>query len=321
MTEHWLKATCETVHLGGFSAALKPALVVESGDRIHVETFSGYGVYRQAPDQFVPPAFRTICEQLPSDRKVGPGSHLLTGPIYVNHAEPGDMLEVRLEAISPGVPMGFNAIRSGWGVLSDIFTAPALRFIPLDLANQVAEFPPDSGINIPLQPFFGILGVATDETRSSIPPGCYGGNIDNRQLQAGTRLFLPIFLPGAMFSIGDGHAAQGDGEVNVTAIETSMKGTIQLILHKDLQLTAPFAETATDFIVMGFGTTLDIALENALQHAIEFLKLYAQLSAEAAYVLCSLAVNFHITQAVNTPQKGVHGMISKSIFSRSISLM
>jgi len=321
MADHILKATCETVHLGGFSSALKPALVVESGDLIHVETFSGFGVYRKAPDEFVPPAFRAICEQLPSDRRVGPGSHLLTGPIYVKDAEPGDVLEVRLEAISPGVPMGFNAIRPGWGALSQIFTEPALRFIPLDLQNQIAEFPPDSGIHIPLQPFFGILGVATDEiSRSSIPPGCYGGNIDNRHLQAGTRLFLPIFLPGARFSIGDGHAAQGDGEVNVTAIETSMNGTIQLVLHKDLAITAPIAETSTDFITMGFGMTLDIAFENALTQMIEFIKTKAHISAEEAYVLCSLAVNFHITQAVNTPQKGVHGMLPKSIFSQPISL-
>jgi len=321
MAEHILKATCETVHLGGFSATLPPALVVESGDRIHVETFSGFGVYRKAPDEFVPPAFREICETLPSDRKVGPGSHLLTGPIYVNNAQPGDVLEVRLESISPGVPMGFNAIRPGWGVLAQTFTESAVRFIPLDLQNQIAEFPPGSGIKIPLQPFFGILGVATDDlSRSSIPPGSYGGNIDNRHLQAGTRLFLPIFLPGALFSIGDGHSAQGDGEVNVTAIETSMNGTIQLLVRKDLPFTAPFAETPTDFIAMGFGETLDQAFEDALQQMIEFLITFAQISAEDAYVLCSLAVHFHVTQAVNTPQKGVHGLLSKSLLPNSVLL-
>ncbi|MDX2241017.1 MAG: acetamidase/formamidase family protein [Leptolyngbyaceae cyanobacterium bins.302] len=321
MAEHILKATCETVHLGGFSSALKPVLVVESGDRIHVETFSGFGVYRKAPAEFVPPEFREICENLPSDRKVGSGSHLLTGPIHINNAEPGDVLEVQLEAISPRLPIGFNAIRPGWGALPQAFTEPALRFISLDLQNQVAEFPVGSEIKIPLRPFFGILGVATEETsRSSIPPGLYGGNIDNRHLRAGSRLFLPIFLPGALFSIGDGHAAQGDGEVNVTAIETSMNGTIQLILHKDLNLTAPLAETPTDFILMGFGHTLDEALEQALQQAIEFLKTYAHLSAEDAYVLCSLAVNFHITQAVNTPQKGVHGMVPKNLLPAFFSL-
>jgi acetamidase/formamidase len=314
MVEHTLKATCDTVHLGGFSSALPPVLTIESGDRVHVETFSGFGVYRKAPDEFVPPAFREICENLATARRVGPGSHLLTGPIYINQAEPGDVLEVRLEAITPGLPIGFNAIRPGWGALQQTFTEPALRFIPLDLHQQVAEFPPDSGIQIPLHPFFGIMGVATDElSRSSIPPGLFGGNLDNRHLQAGSRLFLPIFLSGGLFSIGDGHAAQGDGEVNVTAIETSMNGTIQLILRKDLHLTVPIAETPTDFITMGFGSTLDAAFEQALEQAIEFLQVFAHLSAEDAYVLCSLAVNFHITQAVNTPQKGVHSLLSKKL--------
>jgi acetamidase/formamidase len=314
MTEHTLKATCETVHFGGFSSALKPALFVDSGDRVHVETFSGFNVYEKAPPEFVPPAFQKICENLPGDRKVGAGPHLLTGPIYVNGAEPGDVLEVRLENITPSLPVGFNAIRPGWGALPKVFTQPALRFIALDLERRITEFPPGSGIKIPLQPFFGILGVATAETaRSSVPPGYYGGNIDNRQLQAGARVFLPIFLPGALFSIGDGHATQGDGEVDVTAIETSMNGTIQLILRKELKFTAPLAETPTDFITMGFGQTLDEAFESALQRMIDFLERFAGITAEEAYVLCSLAVHFHITQVVNSPQKGVHGLLPKAI--------
>lgn len=321
MVDHILEATCDTVHLGGFSSALPPALVVESGDRIQIETFSGFNVCDKAPPEFVPPAFREIYQNLGSDRKVGPGPHLLTGPIHVNGAEPGDVLEVRLEAITPGLPIGFNAIRPGWGALPHIFTEAALRFISLDLDQRIAEFPPGSGINIPLQPFFGILGVATDETtRSSIPPGAYGGNIDNRQLQAGSRVFLPVFLPGALFSIGDGHAVQGDGEVDVTAIETSMNGTIQLIVHKNRQLPTPCAETPTDFITMGFGSTLDQAFENALQQMIQLLKTLTNISAEEAYVLCSLAVNFHITQVVNSPQKGVHGLLPKAILPATVGL-
>ncbi|MBM0742922.1 acetamidase/formamidase family protein [Phormidium sp. CLA17] len=313
MTEHQLQATCETVHLGGFSAQLKPALIVESGDRVHVETYSGFHVAAKAPPEFLTSAFETICHHLPAERRVGSGPHLLTGPIFVRGAEPGDVLEIRLEAIAPRLPIGFNAIRPGWGALPQQFTQAALRFIPLDLEKGIAEFPPNTGIRLPLQPFFGILGVATEDRRSSIPPGLYGGNIDNRQLQAGSRLFLPIFVPGALFSIGDGHAVQGDGEVNVTAIETSMNGTIQLIVRKDLTLTAPIAETATDFITMGFGDTLDHAFEHALQQMIEFLQRFIGLPAEEAYVLCSLAVNFHITQVVNSPQKGVHGLLPKAI--------
>lgn len=321
MTHHILKATRETVHLGGFSHLLPPVLTIDSGDTIDVETYTGYYVYDQAPPEFLTPELRDICENLPAQRQVAPGPHLLTGPIYVRNAQPGDVLEVELQAIAPSLPIGFNAIRSGWGALPQEFTQPALRFIPLDLTNNIAEFPLGSGIKIPLKPFFGILGVATPETaRNSIPPGIYGGNIDNRQLQAGSRLFLPVFVPGALFSIGDGHSAQGDGEVNVTAIETSMNGKIKLTLRPDLHLQTPLAETPTHIITMGFASTLDTALELAVKNMIDFLHRFANLSAEDAYVLCSLAVNFHITQVVNSPHKGVHGMLPKSILANHICI-
>jgi acetamidase/formamidase len=321
MTHHILKATKSTVHLGGFSHLLKPALTIDSGDTIDVETYTGYYIYDKAPPDFLTPEFVDICQNLAPERKIAAGPHLLTGPIYVHNAEPGDVLEVKLEAIAPRLPVGFNAIRSGWGALPNQFTQPALRFIPLDLVNNTAEFPSHSGIKIPLKPFFGILGVATPEDgRSSIPPGCYGGNIDNRELQAGSRVFLPVFVPGALFSIGDGHSAQGDGEVNVTAIETSMNGRIQITLRKDLQLTTPIAETPTDIITMGFAATLDAALELALKNMIDFLERFVNLTPEDAYVLCSLAVNFRITQVVNSPYKGVHGLLPKAILSPKISL-
>jgi acetamidase/formamidase len=321
MTHHILKASCQTVHLGGFSHQLKPALIVDSGDSIDVETYTGFYLYDKAPPEFLTPEFLEICQHLPAERKVGAGPHLLTGPIYVKNAEPGDVLEVKLEAISPRLPVGFNAIRPGWGALPKQFTEPRLRFIPLDLEKGVAEFPIGSGIRIPIQPFFGILGVATAETsRSSVPPGSYGGNIDNRELQAGSRVFLPVFVPGALLSIGDGHSAQGDGEINVTAIETSMNGTIQIRLRKDLRFIHPIAETPTDIITLGFGETLDDAFELALKQMITFLEGFAGMSAEDAYVLCSLAVNFHITQVVNSPQKGVHGMLPKTILPKAIAL-
>lgn len=321
MTHHILKASCQTVHLGGFSHQLKPALMVDSGDSIEVETYTGFYIYDKAPPEFITPEFLEICQHLPAERKVGPGPHLLTGPIYVKNSEPGDVLEVKLEAISPRLPVGFNAIRSGWGALPQQFREPRLRFIRLDLDKGIAEFPTGSGIHIPIEPFFGILGVATAQTsRSSVPPGSYGGNIDNRELQAGSRIFLPVFVPGALLSIGDGHSAQGDGEINVTAIETSMNGTIQIKLRKDLKFTSPIAETPTDIITLGFGETLDEAFEFALKEMITFLESFVGLSAEDAYVLCSLAVNFHITQVVNSPQKGVHGMLPKSILPKAILL-
>lgn len=321
MSDHILKASCQTVHLGGFSDKLLPALTINSGDSIEIETYTGFYLYKQAPPDFLTPEFLDICRHLPRERKVGPGPHLLTGPIYVHNAEPGDVLEVRLKSISPRLPVGFNAIRTGWGALPQKFTEPKVNFIPLDLDKGIAEFPKDSGIQIPLRPFFGIIGVATTETnRSSVPPGNYGGNIDNRQLQAGSRIFLPVFLPGGLLSLGDGHSAQGDGEVNVTAIETSMNGTIQVHLRKDLTFNFPIAETITDIITMGFGETLDQAFELALGQMIVFLERFAGLSSEDAYVLCSLAVNFHITQGVNLPKKGVHGMLPKCILPKAIEL-
>ena len=314
MNHHILKANKETVHLGGFSHLLKPVLTIASGDKIDVETYTGYYVYDEAPPAFITPELTDICKNLASERKVAGGPHLLTGPIYIQDAQPGDVLEVKLEAIKPSLPVGFNLIRKGWGALPEQFGEANLRFLPLDLENNIAEFPQNSGIKIPLRPFFGILGVATPQSdRNSIPPGNYGGNIDNRHLQAGSRIFLPLFVEGGLFSIGDGHSAQGDGEVNVTAIETSMNGIIQLKLHKNFRLTTPIAETPEHIITMGFGETLDEAFKLALQNTIEFLTRFANLSSEEAYVLCSIGVNFHITQVVNSPKKGVHGMLAKSM--------
>ena len=321
MTTHTLKANRKTVHFGGFSSQLEPALTVNSGDRIEVETYTAFCLKKEFPQELVTPDLLEITQHLPEERKLGPGNHLLTGPIYVQGAEPGNVLEVRLEEIAPTQPVGFNIIRPGWGALPDRFSQQVLRAIPLDLEQSIAEFPPEKGIQIPLRPFFGVLGVALPEDRvSSIPPGRHGGNLDNRHLQAGSRVFLPLFVPGAMFSIGDGHAVQGDGEVDVTAIETSMRGSITLVLRKDMQLTIPMAETPDHIIAMGFGSTLDSAFEQALEQSITILENYAGLTTEEAYVLCSLCVHFHITQVVNTPQKGVHGLLPKSIFPEGISL-
>ncbi len=320
MARHLLKASCETVHFGGFSPDLRPALTIESGDVVDVETYSGFNIWDQAPAEFLPPAFLDICHHLPAERKVGGGPHLLTGPIFIRDAEPGDVLEIKLHAIQPNVTVGFNAVRPGWGALPDRFNEGQLRFIPLDLDKRIAEFPAGSGIHIPIRPFFGILGVATADRRNSIPPGVYGGNMDNPELQAGSRLLLPVFLSGALFSIGDGHSAQGDGEVCGTAIETSMNGTIELTIRKGMTLHSPIAETPTDFITTGFATTLDAAFQAALHNMVDFLKVYASITEAEAYCLCSLAANFRITPAVNSPQKGVHGLLPKALFPHPIQL-
>ena len=322
MACHILKATCDTVHFGGFSSQLPPALSVCSGDTVTVETFSGLPVYQQAPPEFLPPAFLEICQHLPAERRVAAGPHLLTGPIYVEEAEPGDVLEVRLTAIRPLLPVGFTLISPGKGGLPDRFEAEAFKFIPINLAEGTVEFPPHSGIKLPLAPFFGTLGVAGAECdRNSIPPGHYGGNIDNRLLRPPCRLFLPVLLPGALFSIGDGHSLQGDGEVCLTGLETSMEGEIQLLRRSDLgDLPLPLAETATAWITMGFAETLDDAFQSALAQMLTLLQKTLLLSPEDAYMLCSLGVHFHITQAVNIPMKGVHGVLPKAILPRKIEL-
>lgn len=320
MADFELRATRDTVHAGGFSPDLPPALTVDSGDRVRVETFTGFKVCEGAPPAFAPPEVLETIRTLPPERVTGAGPHLLTGPIAVRGAEPGDVLEVKLEAIAPRLDMGFNITRRALNPLGDRFPE-TLRFLALDRASQTCEFPPNSGIRVPLRPFFGILGVAdATRNRNSIPPGPFGGNLDNRHLQAGSRAFLPVFLPGALFSIGDGHSAQGDGEVNVTAIETAMNGTIVLTVRKDLKLAQPLAETPTDYVVMGFGETLDAAFQQALEEAIAFLERFVGMDPEEAFVLCSIGVHFHITQVVNLPNKGVHGLIPKSLLPAPPSL-
>jgi len=259
---------------------------------------------------------------LSKERRVAAGPHLLTGPIYIEEAAPGEVLEVRLNAVWPLLPVGFTLMSPGKGGLPDRFGQEVLKFIPIDLAAGLVEFPVGSGIKLPLEPFFGTLGVATAECdRNSIPPGDYGGNIDNRLLQPPCRLFLPIILPGALFSIGDGHSLQGDGEVCLTGLETSMAGEIQLLKHSTLShLPLPLAETATDWITMGFAATLDDAFQSALSRMLDLLQKTLKLSPEDAYMLCSLGIHFHITQAVNAPMKGVHGVLPKAILPGLIEL-
>ncbi|MEB3272473.1 MAG: acetamidase/formamidase family protein [Prochlorothrix sp.] len=325
MTTHILKATPDTVHLGGFSPDLRPVLRVESGDRIDIETFTGYSFALDAPAAFAPPELVAIRHHLPEAQKVGIGPHLLTGPIAIAGAEPGDVVAIHLDAIQPRLPMGFNVIRPGMGALPYAFSEFSLRFLELDLECMEAEFPPQSGIKVPLRPFFGILAVAPTESCSSIPPGIFGGNLDNRHLQAGSTLYLPVQVPEALVSIGDGHSAQGDGEVNVTAIETAMNGTVRLTLHKATTLPQPlrqpFAETPHHWMAMGFDYSLDGALHKALEQMLQFLQDYLGLSPEEAYVLCSIGINFNITQVVNTPLKGVHGLLPKAILPQPIAFL
>jgi acetamidase/formamidase len=245
----------------------------------------------------------------------GPGGHILTGPIYVEGAQPGDVLEVNVLSIDLALDYGYNGCN---GFLPDnCDKALPAKIIPLDRKRMTAEFLP--GIVIPLRPFFGSMGVApaADAGRvSSNPPGRHAGNLDNRELVAGSTLYIPVFVPGALFEVGDGHAAQGDGEVDQTAIETSLRGRLRLTVRKDMKLAWPRAETPTDYISMATDPDLTIATRGAIQEMIDFLVAEKHLTQHQAYQLVSIAGNVAVTQLVDKPNHGVHVRLPKSVFKK-----
>lgn len=307
MTAHHLHASVETCHWGLFDATLPPVLRIKSGERLTVDTVSG-GPDVMPPAGFhVPPELREIHER---SARYLPG-HILTGPVYVADAEPGDTLEVRILDVRLRQDWGYNMIRPLAGTLPMEFDAYRLIHIPLNAERMTGRLP--WGLDLPLHPFFGILGVAppTHWGRiNTIVPRAHGGNLDNKELGPGSSLFLPVHVPGALFSCGDGHAAQGDGEVCTTAIETALQGTFELVLHKCKALSYPRAETPTHLITMGMDPDLDQCLAMALRDMIALLCERANLSREDAYTLCSLAVDFRVTQTVNG-SRGVHAMLPK----------
>jgi acetamidase/formamidase len=312
---HQLKPTPKTVAWGYYDAAAKPVLRVASGDTVEVETLITTSPQR-LEQAFVPPdqvekALRDIFKEV-SDK--GPGGHILTGPIYVEGAEPGDTLEVRIKEVRLLLPYSYTAFGPKSGTVPEDFPRSRTKIIPLDSKRMVGKF--SDTIEIPLRPFFGSMGVAPPPELgrvSSAPPGVHAGNLDNKDLVAGTSLFIPVHVKGALFAVGDGHAAQGDGEVCVTGLETSLAGTLQLVVRKDLKLKWPQAETPTHHIVMGLDKDLNEAMKLATREAIDFLAAEKKLSREEAYMLASVAVDFRVTQVVDGT-KGVHGMIPKGIF-------
>jgi acetamidase/formamidase len=311
-----LKATPQTVVWGYYSASAKPALRVNSGDTVRIETMS-----TGSPAQFeaagvsanqISEAFRTIYKEV-TDR--GPGRHILTGPVYVEGAEPGDVLEVRIRKIELASPFAYNGFRPGFGFLPDDFPYERIKIIPLDRARMTARF--SDSVEIPIKPFFGSMGVAPPEITGKInsaPPWVHAGNIDNRELVEGTTLYIPVHAKGALFEVGDGHAGQGNGEVDITAMETQLTGTFQFVVRKDMHLKWPRAETPGYYISMGFHEDLTEATRIAIREAIEFLMSEKHLSRDEAYMLASVGVDFCITQLVDG-NKGVHAMIPKSIFA------
>jgi acetamidase/formamidase len=313
---HRLEATPATIAYGYYWSEAAPVLRIASGDIIDVDTLltnTPEGLAKAGvPDERIQASLKAIVSHVTGDRR-GPGGHILTGPVYIEGAEPGDVLEVKVRSINLALDYGYNGCK---GVLPENCEPNApVRIIPLDRKHMTADFAP--GIVIPLRPFFGSMGVAPapDAGRvSSNPPGRHAGNLDNRELVAGSTLYIPIFVRGALFEIGDGHVAQGDGEVDQTAIETSLRARVQLTVRKDIKLTWPRAETATDYISMATDPDLNVATRTAIQEMVDFLVAERQLTRQAAYQLVSIAGNVAITQLVDKPNVGVHVRLPKSIF-------
>lgn len=310
---HRLEATPATVAYGYYWSEATPVLRIASGDILDVDT-----LLTSTPERLekagvaaadIQPSLRAIVEQV-KDR--GPGGHILTGPVFVEGAEPGDALEVRILSIDLPIPYGYNGC-SGF-IRENCAAGTPIRIIPLDRQRMIGRF--SANIEIPLRPFFGSMGVApppADGRVSSNPPGIHAGNLDNRELVAGTTLWIPVHVPGALFEIGDGHAAQGDGEVDQTAIETSLRGRVQLTLRKGMTLAWPRGETTTDYISMGTDVDLTKATRIAIQEMIDFLSATKGLSKHEAYQLTSIAGNVAITQLVDGTM-GVHVKMPKAVF-------
>ncbi len=318
--DHELKPSPSTVRWGHFSAAVPPVLTINSGDIVSLETIAAWDpaiIDRSGvvPPSAVPEHTREIYREV-KDR--GPGPHVLTGPIAITGAMPGDVLEVRILDVQLAIPYGFNVQRPYSGALPDQFTALWQRTLPIDMVAKTSQILPD--VLVPVdRPFFGTMGVAPDITQGRInsgPPGVHAGNLDNKDLIAGTTLYLPVHAPGALFSVGDSHAAQGHGEVDLTAIETGLKGRFQFIVRKDMKLVWPRAETPTHWIAMGLNPDLDEAAKLAVRETIDFItQRFPKITREEAYMIASVAVDYHVTQIVDGT-KGVHGMIPKSIFTK-----
>lgn len=320
-----LRSTPENVSWGWIAANRPSVLRLQSGQTVSIDTVSNQGIHTTRDPVAFFGAAGIRPEQVLQDakdihsrlrREEGAGSHVLTGPIHIEGAQPGDMLEVRVLDVDVRVPYGVNSTGPGWGVLPDLLGEVTPRIIKLDLERRVALL--SDSVELPLAPFMGIIAVAPppDLVRvSTKPPGPFGGNMDFRHLIAGATLYLPVFNDGALLYTGDGHGMQGDGEVDGSALEISLTPTLQVIVHKGAGRTMkwPRAEDAAHYYPMGMDSDLGVALKHAVQEAVDFLQQSAGLSAAEAYALCTLSVDFRVGEAVNIV-KMVYGVIPKKLF-------
>lgn len=325
---HSLAATLDTVQWGWLDPREKPRLTIDSGDTVSIETMM------HSHDKIVP---GVTMEQVVDLRKANPGGgpHSMTGPIYVNGAEPGDVLEVRILRIEPKPwAVNFNLPGKDFptiGALASEMPDGYIKFFPIDIEKRTVEFKP--GITIDLQPFPGTFAVGIDPDDpsprkggvkddkmapvSTLRPWKNGSNMDINELQEGTTLYLPVFQQGGLIWTGDSHCRQGNGEVNLTALECSYKEIkIQPIVRKDMKLGWPFIETRTHWITVGLNEDLNVAMTNAVREAVDWLanQKIVPMSRYEAYGLVSMVGDCRVSQVVDV-RKGVHCMIPKSIFT------
>jgi acetamidase/formamidase len=322
-----LGSTPDTVVWGYLSARVAPALRVKSGTTVRIDTMSHqglvtkddpvtfFGVAGIKPEEVLQDA-KDIYAKVPHGK--GLGVHVLTGPIYIEGAAPGDALEIRVLDLEFRVPYGVNNTGPGSGVLPDLVPTPTPRIIKTDPQRKVALLP--GGIELPLSPFLGIMGVAPPPDLiivSSGPPGQWGGNLDLRTLTVGSTLYLPVFNDGALFYTGDPHGVQGDGEVDGGALEQSLTATLQFILHKGTgkSMRGPRAEDAANFYALGLDVDLNIAMKIAVRETVELLQEKADLTAAEAYSVASLGVDFHVAEAVDSVQM-IYGIIPKKFLKQ-----
>jgi acetamidase/formamidase len=318
---HIVESDDKTVRLGVYDTTLDPILKIDSGDTISYPNTWSHFLNQMQPG--VP--IETLAKLRVSNP--GHGPHSIIGPVYVNGAEAGDVLEVRYKRIRPfdwGAVFN-NPGALGTGLLAQDFPEGQVKYLKIDFPNMTAEF--NRNIHIPIKPFQGTLGVAPPDgfypplspgVTSSVPPGPHAGNTDLSEMAEGSTMFIPVWKPGALIFTGDSHALQGDGEINLSALETRMQELrIQVVLHKQKNFAWPVAETPTHWITLGLDKDLNVAMTLAARNAINFLSARADLTKLDAYALCSIAVSFRVTQVVDIV-RGVHAMIPKNLFAADL---
>jgi acetamidase/formamidase len=314
-----------------FKPDSKPILQVKSGDRIVMQTVSHEGILQDQGDtvEFLTKAGITKDKILPDQlnikanvKKTGPGPHVITGPIFVEGAEPGDVLEIKTIKIGYRASYGVISNRHSKGSLPGEYPendAPIYtKVIPIDSVRKVGIFRPSNGrpnVEIPLKPFMGIMGVVPanqEDAVNSVPPGIYGGNLDIKHIGEGTSLYLPVQVPGALFYSGDPHCAQGNGEVALTAIECSLTPTFELVVHKDMKLETPMAQTPEAWLAIGLDKDLDEAMKKSVRESLRIIEEKYGMTKQDALLLGSAAIDFEVSQVVDIV-KGIHGVISKDL--------